>query len=639
MCGISGYINRRGKKEYSTCEISDMMDLQIHRGPDDQGVVGIDIENQLSYELEKNMEYNWAMDGMFGFDRLSILDLSTNGHQPMRSSDGKVIVVFNGEIYNAFDYRQELILDGVKLRSNSDTEILLNLYLKYGIDRLLPMLNGMFGICICDLRKQMMYLIRDRVGIKPLYYTITENRFAFASEIKSFLGLGDFGRELNEAAFMENISFYKPLENILFKNVAQVAPGQMLAVQLSDFQIRKIVYWDVNKYERPAEKINDINYWKKKTERKLSESVNRQKISDARLGCQLSGGVDSSLITYFASQLDKNNLNDSISVIFDGEDAEYSEEKYIDCVSRKADINAHKTVIDHDFFLKNYERTLWHADTVVGRPNSVGLLLLTKEAKKYVTVLLSGEGADEVLGGYFMFTQGKEVLKKLQEKKTVWVETVRNQPEEIHDFAEYVVISQQKTNSGLCEQLLPQYDSKSLIEQRIQFYKDLQGTEFDRQIKYAVKTYLPELLICQDKMSMANSIENRVPFLDNEFIDFAFSIPEQYLVAEKNGKYEGKLVLKEVCGDIFGEKFAYRRKMGFGLPYYKYFQHKRFREYFYDVILPGTRRRGIINSQTLESWYCNLKNKPWGETELFWKACSLEAWCQMFLEGRGIIEI
>ena len=150
---------------------------------------------------------------------------------------------------------------------------------------------------------------------------------------------------------------------------------------------------------------------------------------------------------------------------------------------------------------------------------------------------------------------------------------------------------------------------------------------------------MPELLMCQDKMSMANSIENRVPILDNEFIDFAFSIPEQYLLTRRDGKYEGKTLLKEICADMFGEDFAYRRKIGFGLPYYRYFQDEKFREYFYEVILPGTQKRGIVDAAVLKEWYDNLKDKPWGETELFWKACGLEAWCQMFLEGRKAIEI
>lgn len=639
MCGISGFLNRKGKKEYCTDEITAMVELQTHRGPDDYGLLGVNFSEERTYDLTKNTRYEASMDAMFGFDRLSILDLSMNGHQPMKSPDGKVIVLFNGEIYNAFDYRRELELDGVRFHSTSDTEILLHLYLKYGIERLPEKLNGMFGICICDLRKHMMYLLRDRVGIKPLYYTVTEERFAFASELKSFLGLNDFKRELDTNAFSENLTFFKPLNNILFKNVEQVEPGQMLVVNLTDFYMKKVTYWDVNSYVRPEDTKQSKEFYKEAMQEKLWESVNRQKLCDTKIGCQLSGGVDSSVVTYVASKTGNNSLKDSISVVFDGEEAGYSEEKFVDHVSKKTGINAHKAVINKEFFLQNYERTLWHADTVVGRPNSVGLLLLTKEAKKYVTVLLSGEGADELLGGYSMFTQGKEVEERLKTDRNVCIETVRNQPEQIHSFAVYAVISQQKTNAQLCRQILPGYNEKAYIDERIQKFEELEGTNFDRQIKYAIKTYLPELLMCQDKMSMANSIENRVPILDNEFIDFAFSIPEQYLLTRRDGKYEGKTLLKEICADMFGEDFAYRRKMGFGLPYYRYFQDEKFREYFYEVILPGTRKRGIVDATVLKEWYDNLKNKPWGETELFWKACGLEAWCQMFLEGRKAIEI
>ena len=639
MCGIAGFLNRRGKKEYCSDEITAMIEMQTHRGPDDYGLLGINISNERSYNLEKNAKYGDPMDGMFGFDRLSILDLSMNGHQPMKSSDGKVFVLFNGEIYNAFDYRRELEFDGIKFNGTSDTEILLYLYLKYGIDKLPDMLNGMFGICICDLRKHMIYLLRDRVGIKPLYYTTTGDRFAFASEIKSFLELKDFKRELNIDAFSENITFFKPLNNILLKNVRQVEPGQLLAINFMDFHMTKTIYWDVNKYERPEHTKHSKEFYKDAMQEKLWECVKRQKLCDTKIGCQLSGGVDSSVVTYIASKTGNDSLKDSISVVFDGNEIGYSEEKFVDYVSEKTNVSAHKTIINSDFFLKNYEKTLWQADTVVGRPNSVGLLLLTKEAKKYVTVLLSGEGADELLGGYAMFTQAKEVEEKLKTNKTIWIETVRNQPEQIHSFEEYAVISQQKTNTQLCNLLLQVYDQRAFIDERIQKFENLKGTNFDRQIKYAIKTYLPELLMCQDKMSMANSIENRVPLLDNEFIDFAFSIPEQYLITKRNNEYVGKALLKDICADMFGEHFAYRRKMGFGLPYYRYFQDKRFRDYFYEIILPGTHKRGIIDTNVLKGWYEHLKEKPWGETELFWKACGLEAWCQMFIDRRDIIKI
>lgn len=640
MCGISGYINIHGHLDNNTCEATEMVNMEKHRGPDDFGLVGISYQEGRGDVLHQNESCSLGYNGMLGFARLSIRDLTLNGHQPMQSNDGKVILSFNGEIYNANDYREELLNDGVKFKSTTDTEIVLYLYLKYGIDKMSKMLNGMFGISICDLRIRKLFLLRDRMGIKPLYYTVTEKRFAYASEMKSFLALKDFQAKLRIDGLTEHLTFYKPYDGILFEGVQQLEPGEILTVNLDAFSMTKNRFFDINDYVRPSDSEDGLPVWKDRVKEELKKCVLQQKVSDAKLGCQLSGGVDSSVVTYFAAEdRERDSLQDSISIVFDGDEAGFSEEKFVDVVGDKLGIDCHKKIIDKDYVLKNYEKALWHADSVIGRPNSIGLMLLTQEAKKYVTVLLSGEGSDELLGGYSMFTQGKEVEEYLRGHDEMTVETVRNQPELIKSFAEYAVISQQKTNTTLCSAILPDYDSTKIINERIERFEHFDGTNFDKQIKYALSTYLPELLLCQDKMSMANSIENRVPILDNDFIDFAFTIPEKFLLRERDGKWEGKYLLKEVCADLFGEQFAYRRKMGFGLPYYRYFQDKRFREYFYDIILPGTKKRGIMDAAVLENWYLNLDKKCWGESELFWKVCSFEVWCQMFLERREWMQI
>lgn len=639
MCGIVGFANIKGGRTDHTYEISEMMRRQAHRGPDDAGIVGFCADAETSEELGRDEPCHKGYDGMMGFNRLSIRDLSMNGHQPMRSPDGRVIVSFNGEIYNSNCYQSELKRDGITFKSTTDTEVILYLYLKYGIREMAKRLNGMFGICICDLRSRKLFLVRDRVGIKPLYYTVTEKRFAYASEMKSFLGLHEFDVQLREEALVEHLTFFKPLNSILFAGVEQVMPGEIVEIQLSPFQVTCSSYFNIDSYVRPAKSERSMQEWIEKAREKLVSCVEGQKISDAKVGCQLSGGVDSSLVTYFAAGYGENQLRDCISIIFDGEEKGYSEEKYVDVVGEKLHLNMHKKVIDADYVLKHYEQVIWHGDSVVGRPNSIGLKLLTEEAKKYVTVLLSGEGSDELLGGYDMFVQGHDVRERLGVEGQLTVETVGKQPEVIKSFAEYAVIAQQKTNSSLCREVMPGYDEKPVIEKRIEQFNDFHGTDFDKQIKYTLCTYLPELLLCQDKMSMSNSIENRVPVLDNEFIDFAFSIPEEVLLAEKSGKWQGKYLLKEVCADLFGDDFSYRRKMGFGLPYYRYFQEKRFRNYFYELILPKMKERGILDARTVENWYAGLGRASWGEAELFWKACSFEVWCQLYMDRRDLVEI
>lgn len=636
MCGIVGFINTCKKNEKSTKEISEMIRLIKHRGSNDFGIVGVNLQDSSSVDLNFDEPLRCCADGFLGFARLSIQDLSLRGHQPMKSHDGKVIISFNGEIYNANEYKSFLMSKGIVFNSSSDTEVLLQMYLYFGIEQMPELLNGMFGISIVDLRINKLFLLRDRVGIKPLYYVVTPKRFAYSSEIKSFLALEDFERCLDEERLVENLTFFKPTNNILFKNVKMVCPGELLIINLNEFSIHTKKFFSIDNYDRPNDSKENMEEWKEKTKEVIYRCVEKQKISDAKIGCQLSGGVDSSLVTYFAAKSGVNVLKDSISIIFDGNEKEYSEEKFVDIVGQRTHISTHKKIIDVNYVINNYEKTLWHADTVIGRPNSLGLLLLTEEAKKYVTVLLSGEGSDELFGGYAMFTQGKKIREQLLDTPII-VETVKNQPEIIHNFAEYVVISQQKTNTNLLKDIFPEYNGQKLIKERIEYFHSFHGTDFDKQIKYTISTYLPELLLCQDKMSMANSIENRVPILDNELIDLAFSIPEKYLISKKKENWEGKSVLKEICSDIFGEDFSYRRKMGFGLPYYRYFKDRRFKEYFYDVVLTGTRKRGLFRSEILENWYKNLENNSWGECELFWKVCSFEVWCQLFLDRRKII--
>lgn len=635
MCGITGFFNTNSQVENGTFEIASMLNILKHRGPDDMGIVGVQLRTGICDHLNPNVRTGNLWDAMIGFVRLSIRDLSLSGHQPMVSPDGKVILTFNGEIYNADQFRNDLINKGVQFKGTSDTEIILYLYLIHGIEKTSQMLNGMFAISILDMRINKLFLLRDRVGIKPLYYTAATNRFAYASEIKCFLALKDFVRQLSYDNLVENFTFYKPLENILLENVYQVEAGQYIVVDTQTWAIKKYRYFSLDDYVRPNLVNCTYAEIKQKAIDKLSQCVKQQKVSDVKVGCQLSGGVDSSMVTYFASLKGQNPLKDSISVIFDGSEKGYSEEKYMHHVGEKCGVDIHETIMNVDYVMENYERTLWHGDTVIGRPNSIGLLMLTQKARESVTVLVSGEGADELMGGYEMFSRAVEVETALASGKPYIIETVRNQPEIVNSFAEYAVISQQKTNEELCSDILPGYSNTDILNSRIEQFNSFSGSNFDRQIKYAMTTYLPELLLCQDKMSMANSIENRVPVLDNDFIDFAFSVPQKYLIQKTEQGLQGKYLLKDICADVFGYNFAYRKKMGFGLPYYRYFLDTRFRSYFYETIVPGSKKRGIVNVNTLIHWYEQLGQKPWGECELFWKACSLEAWCQMFIDGRS----
>lgn len=638
MCGIVGLISKPGGRlVYSNIEIKRMMDRQKHRGPDDEGIIGFKRDDSVFFDISTEEENKCVCDGVAGFNRLSIRDLSKLGHQPMVSMEAGVSISFNGEIYNAEEIKQSLKMKGYRFKGRSDTEVILNAYIEYGVEKLLQMLNGMFAIVIVDLRLKMVFLMRDRFGIKPIYYTFTNNYFAWASEMKSFLEVPDFKRELDLESVNEHLTFLKPYNSILYRNVDIIEPGTYMTLNLLDFSTRKIKYYDVDLYERPACTERTLDDYMEECESLLIKCVEHQKVSDAKVGCQLSGGIDSTLITYFAANNGSNRLKDTISIIFDGKEKNYSEEAFVDWIGQKVAIETHKEIISEHYFIRNIEKACYHADSVLGRPNAIGLMLLAKKAKQYVTVLLSGEGADELSGGYAMFPKGELFL--------------RTNPTE-QEKAEYAVCTQQKTDMCTVEKLLPNYMGNALLQNRREVFSSLNGTFFDKQIKYALKTYLPELLLCQDKVSMANSIENRVPFLDNEFVDFMFSVPKKHLLwiskqvqtlddyKDVSEDTTGKFLLKKVSEKNFGHEFAFRRKMGFGIPYYRYFKRSEiFRDYYYDCILPGIKKRGIIDSQAVEQLYDKLGTCGYENNELFWKAVNLEIWCQIFLDGRSYQKI
>lgn len=612
MCGIVGIVGLKGHLVEDPQAIFRMMEVQKHRGPDDAGARGYQFTNGSSQDLNSDYLSDERYDGVFGFNRLSILDVSSNGHQPMADGTGRVILVFNGEIYNAPVLKEELLQKGYPFHSTTDTEVVLNLYLEYGFEKMVARLNGMFAIAIADLRNETVYLSRDRLGIKPLYYLLQNNKLFFASELKSIIVNSDVERELNLDAAYEQFCFRTALNKSLFKGIVQLEPGTILEISGKSGFFQKKKYFDLDNYHRRMQPETSKSDYEDRLMFLLGNAVKRQMASDVKLGCQLSGGVDSSIIAHLYKQLTQKKPSDNVSIVF--RDERFSEESYIDYVSKKLDMVTHKFLFDTSDFLGGLEKTVWHQEAVLTHPNSLCLMQLTKEAKQYVTVLLSGEGSDELMAGYPRFSS----IMKMDRGHG--------------DYAELAVTSANTIPSEIGKRLLAEYDPQKYVKERTELFQSFQGTEFDKHIKYELATYLPELLLRQDKMSMANSIENRVPFLDHELMDFAFSIPQMYLVNRQTR--EGKDLLKRIVGNIFGIDFAYRKKMGFSIPVQMYMNNERFKDYFYDLILPGVKRRGIISVDYIQSLYEKIDAITYNEIEALWRGITLEIWCQLFLEGR-----
>lgn len=630
MCGFTGYINFDDRKETDNKVIRQMLSIQKHRGPDDSGIVAINTRDKFfeNVSVSEDVDFKNAANLIFGFNRLSILDLSPMGHQPMVSPNNKVILMMNGEIYNAFDFKPELEKKGYVFKSTSDTEVVLHLYTEYGIEKMISMLNGMFAIAIYDLDLDTLFLARDRFGIKPLYILQEENRLAFGSEMKSFKPLPGFKFEPDFSKLDEFLLFRNVINDTLFKNITNCVPGTYLSIKKSKIQSHIYYELDQEGTQTLAHKDSSIAL-----ENALQKSVDSQMMSDVKLGCQLSGGVDSSLVSFYAAQsLEEGNL-ETISIIF--KDPRYSEEKYIDIVAKQLSLQAHKYEMDAHYYFEVLEKAIWHFEQPLNHPNTIGIYLLSQEAKKHVTVLLSGEGADECLAGYSRFTRAlqfpylkKEFLGGLKRNAKFAFEYLGY----FTNTNKRMVMEAAFGSLATAHSLKSNFKLNNAINDRVKVLRKLKGNTNLRQRKYELLTYLPDLLMRQDKMSMAHCIENRVPFLDNNMVSTSLNISGDLLIAKHNGKDENKVLLKDICATKFGEDFAYRDKMGFGIPLREFFSSSVFIEKWNSKIEPGIQKRGLFNITELSSWINNIANASPDQMDAIWLMLGFELWAQHYLD-------
>ncbi len=611
MCGIAGVISKKGKAEISVQEIVKMGQVQKHRGPDDSGLIGIDLAKGKGIRLDENASF--LGKSVVTFNRLSIQDLSKYGHQPMTNSNQNVILTFNGEIYNFKELRKELLSKGYQFKSKTDTEVILNLYLEYGIELTLKKLNGMFAIALFDLRTGQAFLCRDRFGIKPLYFASTENFLLFSSEIKSFLEFHEFEPRLNMEVLQEYIMFRNSREGCLLKDVEQILPGEICQISLQDNRIHRWNFFEINSYCR--EDRSDINAEQVKKElwEVLNEVIDRQMISDVKVGCQLSGGIDSSLVSYIAAE--NYGMTDTFSVVID--DERFSEEYYIDLVDERLKACNHKLKMHEEYYVNNFVNAVWHLEGIMPHASTLGVYQIAEAAGKEVTVLLSGEGADEVFGGYKCFTD--QLNQDISEDTFI---------------IDRIISANGKLDDETARNICPGIQIETQVEKRRNIYRGLTGSFLDKQLKYEIMTYLPEVLIRQDKMSMAHSIENRVPLLDNNMVEYAFKIPERLIMNRKIG--QGKDILKQLCIPIFGQEFAYRKKMGFGMPTNRYlFSNCDFAE----KVICNLQKRDIFNGKMIQDWSKDVTSLRGVKAELLFKMFGFEIWCELFLDKKKATDI
>jgi asparagine synthase (glutamine-hydrolysing) len=634
MCGITGYIKTNNSLIETTDVVRNMLIAQQHRGPDDSGIMAFSLKDQTAKEYghEQTQIIDQPFEGILGFNRLSILDLSKNGHQPMCSPDGKVMLMLNGEIYNAFDMKPALQADGYSFKSTSDTEVVLYLYLKFGFEGMVNKLNGMFAIVVVDLRESKLYITRDRFGIKPMYCYNQNGVLAFSSELKCFYALDEFKAELNNSMLDEYLIFRNNLHDTLIKGVQRLVPGHYYSFTHDD-GFTSTQYFNINDYNRQANDTS-FSYEMEKLQQVLKTSVQSQLMSDVKLGCQLSGGIDSSLVTWLAKEIKQDDLLESVSIVFDNKN--FTEKPFIDKVADQLDIISHQFPLNSDYYQQQLQKACWHFEHPVNHPNTIGIFLLAQRAKEYVTVLLSGEGADEVFGGYarfyaamYPYTNKKFYagLKNTTSGKLSYLNHYAN------PFAR-ANIDVASMSPDMATSLMPHFDYGKATSKREHIFNSLTGSVFDKQVKYDIATYLPDLLTRQDKMSMAHSIENRVPFLDNEVVAHSFNIPVSYLIKRKaaESKNAEKYILKKMCARVFGDAFAFRDKMGFGIPVREFMSKPPFNSYLREQILPGIKKRNFLNTVKIEQWINQLSKIQPAEMDALWVVVSLEIWMQQFID-------
>ena len=600
MCGIAGFVNLDGAPADASV-LGAMTDMIRHRGPDDRGTLCLSLRGGIP-------------DTALGFHRLKIVDVSARGHQPMTSPDGSIALLFNGEIYDAFDYKAELERDGYRFRTGTDTEVILALYERRGLERMLERLNGMFAIVITDTRRGAVHLLRDRVGIKPLYWVQRGTTVLFASEAKAFLAHPAFCAEIDPTEVDELLAFrYIAGEASLLKGVRHVQPGHHLTI--TPCGVTEARYWSIpdhpEKLRLSREDAVD------RLDHLLGRSVQSQLRSDANVGCQLSGGVDSSLVTVLASSHHSADLN-AFSIVFD--EPQFSEERWILAAAATAGAASHRFVFDEAAFMGALDAATWHIDQPIGHPNSLALWLLARRSREHATVLLSGEGADELFGGY----------TRVYDAHTA---SGSGRPG-VNDPVDTFIRASQFHSEARLSKLRPAANLRPALEKRRALFEEGHADHLSNCLKYDMRTHLVDLLVRQDKMTMAHGVENRVPFLDRHVIGFARALPAEHLVGPllPTGEPGTKIVVKELARRSFDAAFVYRRKSAFNLPLAQYFRSGAFVALMEDRLLPGMASRGLVDVSVVRRWWRRALSAP-STTEGFWILVALELWAEQFIDG------
>jgi asparagine synthase (glutamine-hydrolysing) len=627
MCGICGIYEYKDHKPVDERILADMLRVIEHRGPDDAG---------------RFMDRDVAL----GMRRLSIIDLN-GGKQPIWNEDRSIVTVFNGEIYNYQSLRQILESRGHRIATASDTEVIVHLYEDFG-DECVHHLRGMFVFAVWDARKRRLLLARDRLGIKPLYYTHRSRRLVFGSEIKAILQHPSVPVLLNTQALNNFLSLkYVPAPQTMFDGIHALPPGHVLTCDSNGITVRR--YWDLSFANHRYGHVREETF-AEQLESLLRECVKQHLVSDVPFGAFLSGGVDSSIIVALMSQF-LNEPVKSYSVGFEGPGEGFSELPYARAVANRFKTDHHEVVIRPSHLMNLAEKVAWHLDQPLADHATLATYMVAELASHDVKMVLTGEGGDELFAGYAryagerlspLFKMIPASAKSIALAASSHLPGLRRQKLALHALSEsgeaarfvswFPLFDSRIKQSLLSDDMresLNGYDADNVFAQHLSC-TDATGP-LNRMLYLDTKLWLPDLLLARgDKMSMAASLEARVPLLDHKLVEFAASLPQNLKVKGLVRKY----LLKRVGRRWLPSEIIHRKKQGFPMPASVWFRHEA-RAFVRDLLSPSTlRRRGHFNPAFVAKLITQHEEGFADHSALLWGLMSVELWQRIYMDSR-----
>ena len=623
MCGFVGIWEHASGQPVDSDLLERMTDVIEHRGPDD-AALHVDHRHQVG----------------LGFRRLSIIDLSLDGRQPMSNEDGSLWIVFNGEIYNYTELAGDLRRRH-DFKSNTDSEVIVHAFEEHGID-CIHRLNGMFAIAIWHANRKRLILLRDRVGKKPLFYVDNGKRFLFASEMKSLVVDRSVPREIDPVALQQYLSLgYIPPPNTILKGIKKLPPGHFLVFENGQANVQR--YWDWFSHLTPDETKSEEE-WIDLLDSELTTAVKRRLVSDVPLGAFLSGGVDSSIVVAKMASLQSTVKTFSIGF----EEEAYNEITFARQVAQKYGTDHHEMIVSPELLENVLPMLVRQFDEPFADSSAVPTYYVSKFAKEFVTVVLTGDGGDEVFGGYGRY------LRAFRDRMFDWIPLIarkglaavvphvfRNEGMVTRVARRMVFSEDQRYTRSI--QLIPTPVMDAIIQQHIRLEWQESGLQFvdaamakAKPYDYLTRmqytdavSYLPEdILVKVDRTSMLNSLEARCPLLDHRLMELAGHIPHTLRVNNGVSKY----ILKRAMKQELPEEIVSRPKQGFGIPIRKWFRDDLF-EFAADTLLGSTARdRGIFD---IEAVGRILQRHEGGKTHsetTIWSLLFFENWCQAWLD-------